>query len=268
MSFRARLAAAAAAVLAVASILLLVEHFRDLRLVALTAGRVDAGRAWSPSERFERYVRFANAELKDPGYAGLSSLPVRLYYRFNPMHPGPGDVIRWGADYRGSCGSFTRVVVAMLRTRGIDSRPLLLRDPDGRSIHTVVEAWVDGRWVVADPQFGVIFRNRAGQLATAAELSRDTSLVYAESNGGRDYPPQYNYLSYTRMNWEKIPVLLPAVRSAFVHAFGAERVDAMARPSIWMWPQAAWGIACGAGAIVCATVALRGRARASVRRRR
>ena len=225
-------------------------YLDDQRMLARLAERVDGGPAASVREHFENDIHYAAHALHDPATpAELPAGLVRLYYRLNPLHPGPADVVRWGSDYRGQCGSHSRVVIALLAHRGIEARPLLILDGRGHSIHTVVEARVDGRWVVGDPTFDLVYHRRDGQLATREDLAADTSQFHAQVRDVPFYDPRYDYDDVALFNWKKLPVVLPAVRSALVRVMGADRVDDIQRPWVWMRPHAFYAVACFALAV-------------------
>ncbi len=212
--------------------------------MAATARRVAGSAPLTSEQRFVRYTEFAYREIENPSWGDLTSPWVRFYYWINPMHPGPSDVLRWGSDYRGGCGSHTRVVVSMLQASGIQCRPLFLLDESGKSIHTVVQADIDGRWAIADALFGVVFRRDDGTLATAEDLAADSALYHRQVAWGRGYPTDYTYERRSIMNWGKVPVVLPALKGMLEGVFGAHRIDDYARPSIWMWPRGMASLSC------------------------
>jgi len=243
-------------------------HIANHRLFDQFVARADAGRSFTPSQRFEYYVHYVARSIQDPTRDQLPPL-VRAYYDLNPLHPGAGDVIRWGSDYRGPCGSHSAVLVAMLKTYRIDARPLFLLDDHGRSIHTVVEAHIGNRWVVADPSFDVVYRRRDGTFASKEDLSADPALFRANVATVANYPSLYDYDSWTLLNWEKIPVVLPAVRSAAVHLLGEDRVRNISRPAIWMMPRRFYASVFALCSLVCAVTAwIMGRRHSSDRSRR
>ena len=258
---RVRLFVAMTIVLGLLGAGLVVLHGYDQRRLTSTAETVAGGDPLTDAQLFERYVLFAYANLKHPSYGELPNEGVRLYYLLNPMHPSAGDVLRWGVDYRGPCGSSSRVVVAMLKSRGIPARPLLLLDEHGESIHTVVEAHVEGRWVVGDPSMGVVYHDAAGRLLTRDQLAEDTALFLSNVAAHAEYPAAYRYDSVTRFNWRKIPVVLPAIRALLVATIGERRVESIVRPVIWMHPKLVYGLIILALASLCAWLALRSRAR-------
>ncbi len=262
-----RLAWTATIVLVAAGLALQSAYRYDRAMLARLAEVLDAGQDPSPEQRLVRYVAYSHQEVRVlRGPEDIRSGLVRLWYRFNPLHPGPGDVLRWGGDYRGSCGSQSSVVVAMLQSRGVPSRHLMLFDPGGRSIHDVVEASIGGRWVVADPQFGLVFRRPDGQLATARDLATDKRILRAFTDSIPRYAGLYTYDSTANMNWRKVPVVLPALRAVLVRTIGPERVRDMVRPGLWMWPKAFYSVVCftlaGLSALLALVLGRRGRRKA------
>lgn len=188
-------------------------------------------------QKLVRFVDFAARNIRHPRFDELPGPGVQLYYWLSPFHPGPSDVIRYGADYRGPCGSHSRVVISLLKAAGVRARPLLILDDDEQSIHTVVQAYIDGRWVVSDALFGIVFRTRDGRLATAKDMAADTATFWRQTRAAQWYPARYDYDHVTLMNWQKVPVVLPAIRCMAEWAFGRERVAEYERPSIWMRPR-------------------------------
>jgi hypothetical protein len=240
-----RLARLGSAVFALLGAALLLCYASDRALLARTARQVDAGRALTPEQRLVAYVDFAHRTIRHPTYRDLPAGLVRLYYRFNPFHPGPGDVLRWGGDYRGSCGSHVRVVVAMLQASGVRCHHLQILDAAGQPTHSVVQARIEGRWVVADALYGIVFRRRDGALASVEDLVADHPNFLAQVQGVRGYDTvHYDFKHVTSFNWKKIPVILPTIHWALERALGPERVAHMVRPRIWMWPQEFYAMAC------------------------
>jgi transglutaminase-like putative cysteine protease len=58
------------------------------------------------------------------------------------------------------CGSATNAFVNLADSAGLVSRRLLLLDSRRMAKHVVAEVLVDGRWIVVDPSFRVIWRGR------------------------------------------------------------------------------------------------------------
>jgi hypothetical protein len=251
-----------AALLLIAGAVCIWDHYRDLAFISRVALSLESGPNMSEEGRLRACVNFThNSIRKNRKISDVPTPLARLYYKYNPLHPGAADVLRWGAHQSGGCGSHSRVVVALLQAAGLKARPLIILDSHGRSTHTTVETSVNGKWVVADALYGIVFTRRDGQLASAAEVAADTANFLAQV---RDVPgydiKEYNYDHVTLLNWGKIPVILPAIRRVLVMAIGEQRVGQMVRPSIWMWPALFYGVTALCLSVLCAAVALAGRA--------
>lgn len=220
----------------------LSSYYSDKRFFVSIAAEIMNGQSLTGLERLERFVEYAH-NLPRPTYDELKPPLVRFYYKYNPFHPSAQDVVLHGCDYRGGCGSSSRVVMALLDASGIESRSLILRDSAGRRVHAVVNAKIAGRWAVADPLYGLVFTRPSGEIVTAEELRKDQALFLANTERNPSYPSAvFTYDNYALMNWEKIPVILPAIRWALSRTIGEERTASISRPKIWMYPLPAFAI--------------------------
>lgn len=235
--------AACGLVLALFGLVQLGVDIGDRAMLARIA-RQELGSADVPEEqRLVRAIRYSSERLHDTTLETLRPWTVRAYYQFNPLHPGPGDVLRWGRDYRGGCGSSCRVAKALLTSSGIPARQLLLLDEKGRSAHTVIQAQIDGRWVVADALFGIVFRRRDGALATVEDLRADPAQYWSAVAAMPHYMGgRFGFESVSLINWRKIPVVMPALRSLLAATIGEQAVQNIRRPWFWMWPHTFYGM--------------------------
>jgi hypothetical protein len=160
----------------------LAAHLGEVRTISDLALRVRGGQALDEAQVFERFTNYASH----------------------------GD------------SSQTRLVIAMLLTSGIHARPLFVLNDRGRVEYTVVQARIDGRWVVRDPR---------------ARGVRHVAL----------------------MNWRRIPIVLPAIEATLELILGPDSVARIARPEIWMWPREMLAVVFAGLAVVCVVQALRPR---------
>ncbi len=239
------------------AITLLLAYRKEHSLVSAFADEAARGVPDDAEAIVERYVEFAHDALAPATFTGAGGRAVRLYYRVNPLHPGPGDVVRWGSDFRGPCGSYSRVVHVMLDERGIRNRFLFLTDPRGSTIHTVLEVELGGKWAVVDPSFGIVYRRPGGGYASAAELKADPSLLQWNVRSIEGYDASYAYQSTTHLNWKKVPILLPALRIVLEALLGPERVAEIGRPDLWIWPRLFASLVLAACSVVFALVGWR-----------
>jgi hypothetical protein len=68
------------------------------------------------------------------------------------------------------CGTATNAFVNLDQSSGLRARRLLLLAENRTSKHVVVEALIDGRWVIVDPSYRTLFRLPNGTLVTRGEL--------------------------------------------------------------------------------------------------
>jgi hypothetical protein len=91
------------------------------------------------------------------------------------------------------CGTATNAFVNLASAGGIEARRLLLLDEQNRSTnHVVAEVHLDGRWVVVDPSYRAIFKDRDGHFLTRQELIRPDVFRDATQNIP-GYDSRYNF---------------------------------------------------------------------------
>ncbi len=103
------------------------------------------------------------------------------------------------------CGSATNAFVHLARSLGIPARGLLLLNEQGVVQHVVAEVWLDGRWVVVDPAFGLVMRDRDNRWLSKEDLRDPKTLRQATRHVA--YPPDYTYDRTTYINWRKVPLV-------------------------------------------------------------
>lgn len=104
-----------------------------------------------------------------------------------------------------NCGSAASAFVFLARSLGIPARGLLLLNERGIVQHVVAEVWLDGRWVVVDPAFGMAMKDKQGRWLSKEELRNPETLRFAT----RDvpYPSDYTYDRTAYINWQKVPLI-------------------------------------------------------------
>lgn len=156
----------------------------------------------------------------------------------------PGTAYQQGPNFHllapvGACGSFTVALAKTLERAGIDHRVALMDCGLGRvGCHILLEARVDGRWAVLDPIVDQSFRRPDGKLASFADVSADwphyrhqipSWRTQLDADDEQYYDLSlYNYHGVQYTNWEKVPIILPAIRSLLVALFGQPWVDDLA----------------------------------------
>jgi len=103
------------------------------------------------------------------------------------------------------CGTATNAFLNLARSGGLSVRRLLLLTPDGRAKHVVVEVFIEGRWIVVDPAYRVVFHNAAGQLLTKNELQNPAMFAEAIRFVPR-YPREYSFERYAHVRLARLPL--------------------------------------------------------------
>jgi hypothetical protein len=118
------------------------------------------------------------------------------------------------------CGGATNAFVNLAISNGLSARRLLLLDSHRLTTHVTAEVWLDSRWIVVDPAFHFIARDRTGRLLTRNDLENQETLrqMTAAVPG---YLPAYNYSSTVHVRLSRIPIIGAYLRRAFD----------------WVWPR-------------------------------
>jgi len=119
--------------------------------------------------------------------------PARMDTGAEPSSPdrNPVDTLNY-ASLLQVCGSATNAFVNLADSGGLVSRRLLLLDSRWMAKHVVVEVLVDGRWIVVDPAFHVIWRGADGKPLTRAELA-DPAVFSVATRSVPSYRPEYTF---------------------------------------------------------------------------
>lgn len=121
------------------------------------------------------------------------------------------------------CGTHAAIFVEASRVMGLPARLVQLRK-DGRTVHIFSEVLLDGKWVVADATFQQMFRNPQGKFVGARDIVGNWSAYKDQAAPG--YPTdEFDYEEVRYTNWDKVPVVLPAVKGILNLILGTEQAD-------------------------------------------
>lgn len=120
----------------------------------------------------------------------------------------PLDVLRHG----GFCGNKARLLVSLLEIENIPARISYIyndrasSDPKIRQPYVTAFTEVDigGRWIVADPLLGIVFRNVEGRPATALDLAENLQLVVNQAPHWYK-TDVFDYQDIRGIRWSKFP---------------------------------------------------------------
>jgi hypothetical protein len=102
------------------------------------------------------------------------------------------------------CGTATNAFLNLARSNKLSTRRLLLLAPDRTAKHVVAEVLIDGRWVIVDPAYRVLMRDRNGRLLTRQDLRNP--IVFAEATSLLPhYPKEYTYETVAHVRLARLP---------------------------------------------------------------
>jgi hypothetical protein len=114
-------------------------------------------------------------------------------------------------DAKGNCGSYTHVLGRLLQRAGFDIRIAQMKCNDVWACHILLEAKVDGRFVTLDALYDLYFTRSDGKLASYSEVGENWDEY--RSQVPEDYLAWYAYEDVRYTNWDKVPYIMPALKS-------------------------------------------------------
>jgi hypothetical protein len=124
---------------------------------------------------------------------------------------------------RGACGSFSMVLARVLQGYKYEVRIAQMKSKGIFAAHNLVEAKTNHGWVVLDPFFDVYFEKPSHQLASFEDVKENWS--YYKSQLPPGYNMNYDYEDVRYSNWNKIPIVLPAVKKMLDLTLGKQVAD-------------------------------------------
>lgn len=222
------------------------EHAKDARYV-------EALFSVEPDESAERALMRALAVSFDlPPHLGAGNRPN--YGISHPLLRALGPPARLVHIHGGHCGRRARLLINILTANGVPAHKVHLSNEryaefshSHHYVHAVVEAWIDGHWVVVDPLYNLAFTTPAGDLAGLDEIRGDRSLFEsgvsrADTRYTRYYEELYTYDEYRKFIWNSLPGG-EALFAVLENLFGPERARDIRTPLILEQPlrAVAWG---------------------------
>jgi hypothetical protein len=102
------------------------------------------------------------------------------------------------------CGTATNAFLNLVRSSDLRARRLLLLTADNNTKHVVAEVLISGRWIVVDPAYRVILKDRAGRYLTRKDLQNPAIFEQAASVIP-NYPPEYSYERFAHVRLGRLP---------------------------------------------------------------
>jgi hypothetical protein len=122
----------------------------------------------------------------------------------------PTDTLNYDALLR-VCGTATNAFINLADVGGLPTRRLLLLDSKNQTKHVVAETLVDGRWIVVDATFRVVFRGPDGQPLTREQMT-DPGIFSQATRNIYQYDPNYTYDHTAHVHLARFGFLAPALQ--------------------------------------------------------
>src|ERR1039458_9390778 len=159
-----------------------IARFASHALIAVALALVAYSAAWNFSTR--RYLAgFADAIIPLTGSPQQKTEALIGWFHSVPQRISPGtaesyiplndrDPVYIVKDIRllKICGSASNAFVNLADAAGLEVRRLLLLDQSGGTKHVVAEVRWGDRWIVVNPQQGIIYKDHLGRALTRYEL--------------------------------------------------------------------------------------------------
>jgi hypothetical protein len=136
------------------------------------------------------------------------------------------------------CGTASNAFMNLADSADLKVRRLLLLDSSGGTMHVVGEVKWGDRWIVANPQQGLVYRNGSGRALTKEEL-RDPAVFRDAISRMPGYDPEWTFERTVHVRMKRIPLLggplrvsldrlLPGWEEAINWSYFAEN------PALWL----------------------------------
>lgn len=133
---------------------------------------------------------------------------------------------------KGACGSNAYVLARILQEFHIPVRVAQMKVNGYYGGHIIVEANIRKRWVVLDALYELSFIRPDGELADFAAIKN--SWNYYKSQVPLEYDPSYSYTDVQYTNWNKIPVLMPALKKVLIWIKGEDYVRTLSLRAVFL----------------------------------
>jgi hypothetical protein len=137
----------------------------------------------------------------------------------NFFHPASVDLM----TAEGACGSYSEVLARILQTYDYPIRIAQMKSNGVFAAHNIVEVKTGSKWVVLDPTFNAYFVRPDSKLASFDDVKNNWTYYSKQVPPGYDLAYRYEDVRYT--NWNKIPIIFPAIKGVLNLFLGKKEAD-------------------------------------------
>jgi hypothetical protein len=151
--------------------------------------------------------------------ADIFSIKQVSSFKASVIHPVTYDLM----TASGACGSYSYILSRLLNELKIPNRIAQMKVDSLYGGHILVEAKTSRGWVVLDGSYDLYFKKANGALAGFEDVKNNWDYYHTQIPSG--YNPNYRYEGVRYMNWDKIPVVMPALKGILTLAIGKKAVN-------------------------------------------
>ncbi len=145
--------------------------------------------------------------------------PARLPYGPSALVPDrdPTDTLNYDALLQ-VCGTATNAFINLANTGNLEVRRLLLLDQNQMTKHVVAEVLVQGKWIIVDPAYRVVFRDANGNTVNREDLLNPATFNAVISTIPK-FPANYTFDNTVHVRIARLHILgvpLRAILNRFV----------------------------------------------------
>src|SRR5262249_17673206 len=96
------------------------------------------------------------------------------------------------------CGTATNAFLNVARSSHLNVRRLLLLTPERQTKHVVAEVLLGNKWVIVDPTYRLMMRDKQGRLLTRKDL-QNAELFAEATSAVPNYPGLYDYKNFAHV---------------------------------------------------------------------
>lgn len=140
-------------------------------------------------------------------------------FKANVVHPVTYDLM----TTNGACGSYAYILSRLLSELNVPNRIAQMKVDGLYAAHNVVEAKTAKGWVVLDGLYNLYFKKADGNMASFSDVQHNWNFYSSQVPARYDHKYKYEGVRYT--NWNKVPVLMPAIKGILSATLGKERTE-------------------------------------------
>jgi hypothetical protein len=133
---------------------------------------------------------------------------------------------------QGACGSYAAILSRLLNELKIPNRIPQMKVKGSYGGHILVEAKTAKGWVVLDGTYDLYFKKPDGSLASFADVEGNWDFYRNQVPANYDTNYRYEGVRYT--NWNKIPVIMPALKNILYLFMGRGRTESFSIRTLFL----------------------------------